>query len=455
MDNSTVGLRPHQAEIEKIDLINIDGTTKTNMLNLVTFMTLDMGIYTKVLYGTMYIMDSVGLYSSTPIIGEETIEIVLAARGYEKKKLRFNVVRIYDFEYSDDYKATAYKLDFISKEGMTNIIKDGELKHFVSTTDKFTPADLVRSIVSNFLDSSKQVATGNESYADSVQVLFPKVSPFKAIDMICSRTFNGDTTKSSNFMFYEDLDQFNFKSINTMINTTPVEYYFNSMQQGDIGTMNSNIGMKREYEFFSIVNFRMPNKSNNIDRIRNGMIDSELLRFNPIDKGLHTNKQTYDQFINNFPSLELPEKRAPFTTMNSFEFFYRYASSNPEEFASYHNVNYGVQESLTSFNSKAASFAKSSAMAEAMKQIQYDIVVPGNTKIMPGQTIEINTFPRGVDYNDGDKFEKYMSGKSIVVGVRHVYNQKDFTTILTCAKPSLAQAIESIHITNEPLPQSF
>ena len=430
------GIRAHSVEVARIEMESHDGESRTNIMEQAVQVVMEMGIYTKTIYGSIQMYDGVGLHGSVPIIGEEKITFVFNSSGREERQVEVYVTRVYDFEFTDDYTAASYKIDFIGKEGFLNFIKRGDIDYYVNSDN---PLKLIEDITDNYLETDKFVTTGDEEYTGDVEIVFPKVSPFKAIDMIRARTYNKDTTQSSAFMFFEDLNGFRFMTIDSMFKQPAVEYVFETSESQSGGT-NTN----RIYELYRIISFEMRDKANTPNKFKNGMIDSELFRFSLVDKKLRSTKQQFSKFASQLPGLD-----NNFRISNTTDFVNEY-QKDIENLSKYngamHNVSYGVNQNFVSFDTKAATFSKTLAMIESLKQIQFDIVVPGNTDMMPGMLVDIKTWPRAVTYNTRDRYDKYLKGKSVVVGVKHMFNKGEITTILTCAKPSPAEKFVPIDI---------
>lgn len=437
--SAQTGIRAHDVQLDSIIITNYAETIQHDIKQIVGDVALEMGIYTKVIKGTITILDGIGLHTFLPIIGEETITIDFKSAGEDRtyRNMLFRVIGIRDFEFNSAYDSASYVLDIVSDEGLVNVARGGDVRHYVKSSNSF---DLVDDIVKNWLLSNKDLSSQNESYATDVEIIYPNVSPFKAIDMICRRTYDADATKASNFYFWEDLDGFKFCNLHSCFDTTPVEYFFEVMETAGSGAGN----LSRINEFFRIVSFEMPQKANTVRKINNGMVDSEYLRFNMVDKTLRFTQQTYrDQA----ESLKPIDKKYKLTNTDEFLYTYETDETDLGKPNMMNLVNYNVQESFTSFEKRSLSYSKSAAFVESLNQMELTIVVPGNTDLQPGHTIEINNFPKGTNVSKGpDKFDRYMNGKYLVTGLRHIFDQTKITTVLDIAKPTFNADIISIPV---------
>lgn len=283
------GIRAHDVQLDSVIISNWAETVQQDITNIIGDITLEMGIYTKVIKGTITVLDGIGLHTYLPIIGEERIYIDFKSAGEDKiyRNMKFRVTGIKNFEFGDSYDGTSYILDIVSEEGIQNVASGGDVSHYVRSRDSRA---LVEDIVENWLLSyDKPVTTLNEQYATDVEIIYPNVSPFKAIDMICRRTYDAELTKASNFYFWEDLDGFKFCNLHSCFDTEPVEYFFEVTESHGSGAGNTS----RINEFFRIVSIDIPQRTDTIAKMTRGMIDSELLRFNMVDRTLNFRQHTY------------------------------------------------------------------------------------------------------------------------------------------------------------------
>lgn len=215
-------------------------------------------IYSPSVSGELIIQEGVGLIESTPIIGEETIEITFSTSGAvptpvgvegqtdfdvpvsEQSKIITNRFRVYKVDppikVNDNFRSI--KLYFVSDIAVTNMMVKVQKNYPTSqlidvkkpenpAEDKtYTIADMVRDIYYDcFIGKKKpnnhKPTTKNllvEPTRGRYYASIPNWSPFKAINFLTTRALAGNNISSgANFVFYETLKGFRFISIETLM----------------------------------------------------------------------------------------------------------------------------------------------------------------------------------------------------------------------------------------------
>ena len=422
-------IRAHANEILELSLTSTDGTVH-KVQPLLVDGTVSMSLFNKAIFGSFVLYDGVGVHEFLPIIGEEKFKLVFRSRGRAVKELTGRILGMRDVEFDDTYSAVSYSLDFVSDLGFQSLTGK-TVAHYTNAS----PLEALYDIVDNYFDTEKFVEYSDHQYAKNVEIIYPKVPPFKAIDMILSKTYEGRSNRSSLFFFFEDLDALRFENIESLMSQTQIpNYFFDVFETETSGT--------RDKEFYRIIDYNYKQKFNTQDAINNGIVDSELIRFDPITKQVLV---TETKFRNVSEDLT-PFDSSTFRKKNTADFLQSLETKNEPDIGRTMTKSYKVLSSFDSFVYKSMAYGKSIAMYESILQTQLEITVPGHTGRRPGDVINISTFPNGTSYNDRSNRDRYLSGKFLVLGVRHVFNQGEITTILDLSKPSFANRIESVQI---------
>lgn len=424
-------IRAHAGEILELTLTSFSGVSH-DVKALIVDATINMSLFNKAIFGTFTLVDGVGIHYLLPLIGEETFSLSFRSRGREIKELKGHIISCSDQEFDDSYQSMTYTLDFVSEIGFQNIVAN-KVSHYTNAQ----PADAIRDIANNFLDLDKFVETLDEPYARNVEIIYPKITPFGAIDMICARTYEGRSNRSSMFVFFEDLDAYRFVNIESLFEQTVVpDYFFDVFESGASKT--------RDKEFYRIIDMSFKQKFDTVSRINNGLIDSELIRFDPITKRVNVSHYHYNEDARNFTPLDgstfIPSATSNFMTR------YEHKDDTTTDIGRTALQSYKVQNQLDPFEFKRLGYGKAMEILESIMQTQIDITVPGHTGRRPGDLINIPSFPRGTSFKAGTNREEYLEGRYLVTGVKHTFNQGEITTILSLAKPQFAKPIVSVEI---------
>lgn len=429
-------------EVAQLRITNDDGFDE-DIKGLLIDCQINMSIYNKAIFGSLKILDGVGLHYACPLLGEEKIEMIFNSSGRAVKSFNGRILKMSSPQYDDNYHSITYTLDFVSETGFQNLIAP-KVSHYIKTA----PDLAVESIVNNFLDgggwSSKFIETfpgtdGPTPYANDVEIIFPKVSPFKAIDMIAARTYSNYISRSSLFTFYEDLDAYRFLNIDELFNqNSDVPNYFFDVFENEYYNI-------RDKEFYRIVNMSFNSKFDTQSKINNGMLDSSLIRFDPVKKQISSRDTTMSKMAYDLTGLDSYN----FINANREDFLHEieFDKNKSKDIGRTSVQSFKVESDFDPFDYKALAYGKTMAMFEALQQIRIDITVPGHTGRKPGDVINIPGMPRGTTYADGTNAEEYLQGRFLVVGVKHAFTLVQGSTVLTLAKPTLAQKIESKEIT--------
>ena len=119
-----------------------------------------------------------------------------------------------------------YKLNFCSIELLNNRSTTLSESFF-----KSSPDSIVKKCLSRI--SNKNITI--EESANTIDYIAPSISPFEVINYMTSRTISKKYPNTGTYVFYEDMKEFNFKTIDSLIVAPPVAtYMFNHKNQTNI-----------------------------------------------------------------------------------------------------------------------------------------------------------------------------------------------------------------------------
>ena len=257
------GMFPGDYKIQKLQLISpIRGVDKPILLQTDSSAWTEINFYedidSPILSGDITIMDAVGIIESTPIVGEETLEVTMQTAGAtpspvgtpgqaaseipvtQQPAIITNSFRIYKVDpprkLNDNFREIT--MHFVADTQITNMMikvqknypssaVTGSYAPTDASEDKtFTIADIVRDVFIDAFIGKKKPARHKPTAKNLLveptkgiySVSIPNWNPFKAINFLASRAISSNPfSNGANFVFYETLKGYRFISIETLM----------------------------------------------------------------------------------------------------------------------------------------------------------------------------------------------------------------------------------------------
>lgn len=347
------------------------------------------------LYAEVNLIDKIGMIYDFPIVGEEEIDITFQTPGLPYPvTYKFNVYSVSDVQQDMTSKGYSYTLKCVSKEHMVQA-NINILQSYNETID-----DIVFNILVRYLKTNKSIdiddTKGNET------IIINKMTPFTAIDMLRQRAVHKSYVSSS-FVFFENQNGFNFKSIEQMLEDgkknigTKKFYYFQDTQRNS--TTESLM-------FRSIIEFENIGRTDINDIIQQGGIRNRVKTFDIFTKGVEdtefdlTQKFTNMVPIDNKNTLNISDTQIQnFANNSTFNFFIpKDTDRNPNYLE---DMKGAKRAFLKLFNSN---FVR--------------VYIPGDSSIKAGDVVELN-LPQSSGTTSGKSTDELVSGNYIVSRLRH------------------------------------
>lgn len=358
-------------------------------------------LFSKFLHGYLLIQDSIGLLNNFPIVGEEKVTIKYRLSDTKSRTIsaEFFIFSVDDITRSDDNKSQAYILKFCSEE------KIQDIKAAINNAYNEPISNMVKKIVSQGLKSSKRI-TVEESMGNQ-QIVFPTVSPTKALQM-CEMMAVSSSNKSSSWTFYETLNEgFYFQTIEKLVKEAPEKplQYFMFTEKNK---------QARDLDFFNVQSYYFDTRFNTLEKIKSGMVDGELLQYDLITKRQKRNEYKYRDVFNDMEHLE---KRAP-GKLNSDEFLKKYEEAGNLP-TSKNEYSYIITDSSKPATYFEKSYGHKKVYMNSLKQIQGTISVPGYSEIRVGTVIELVIPPMEGSTDVGQDQDNFVSGRFLITNIKH------------------------------------
>lgn len=347
------------------------------------------------LYAEITFDDKIGLLNDFPIIGEELFEITFQTPGLPyPTTYKFNTYALSGVQQQMNGKGYTYTLKCVSKEQLTQ--SNINILHSYNETI----SDVVDNIFTRYLKTEKIVnidpSKGNET------IVFPKVTPFVAIDIIRKRAVHPKYISSS-FVFFENQDGFNFKCIEQMMEDgkakigTKKFYYFSNGQKDS----------KTEALMFrSIIEYENIGRTDITDLIQEGGIKNRVKTFDIFSKKVED--ITFDM-TEKFSQMVSSDKKSSLNI----------STSTIEEYANEPTFNFFIpKDTNRKQNFLEGMMGARLAYNKLFNSNFTRLYIPGDSSIKVGDVIELN-LPKATGTTESKGTDDTVDGNYIVTRLRH------------------------------------
>jgi hypothetical protein len=347
------------------------------------------------LYAEITFDDKVGMLYDFPIIGEEVFEITFQTPGLQyPATYKFRTYAVSNLQQQVNSKGYNYTLKCVSEEQLVQ----GNINIVHSYNE--TINDIVKNIFSRYLKTNKNLdldpCKGNET------IVFPKVTPLTALDMLRKRAVHPKYLSSS-FVFFENQDGFNFKCIEQMMEDGKQKigskkfYHFNNGQKDK----NTEALM-----FRNIIEYENIGRTDVADTIQSGGIKNRVKYFDIFTKKV--NDITFDM-TKQFPAMVGSNKT---NSLNISE-------STIDDFASEPTFNFYIpKDSNRKENFLENMMGARLAYSKLFNSSFVRLYVPGDSSLKVGDVIELN-LPKASGTTESKNTDDLTGGNYIVTRLRH------------------------------------
>ena len=381
--------------IKDITLSNKNTKAEINPSDQISAIDIYEDFNSPTLYAEITFDDKSGLINDFPIIGEELFEITFQTPGLSyPTTYKFNTYAVTDVQQQMNGKGYTYTLKCVSKEQLTQ--SNINILHSYNETIN----DIVDNIFTRYLETDKIVdidpCKGNET------IVFPKVAPFVAIDIIRKRAVHPKYVSSS-FVFFENQDGFNFKCIEQMMEDGKAKigskkfYYFSNGQKDK----NTEALM-----FRSIIEYENIGRTDLTDVIQEGGIKNRVKMFDIFSKKV---SDTAFDMTQKFSQMVGSDKK---NTLNISE-------SMIKDFANEPTFNFFIPKDTN----RKENFLENMMGARLAYQKLFNsnfvrAYIPGDSSIKAGDVIELN-LPKASGTTEAKGTDDLVDGNYIVTRLRH------------------------------------
>ena len=413
-----MNLRPGQCEIKNISITDHKKSVVVNkdypsakMLEFVDTIDITESIFTSHIVADVTFNDGGNFKERFNISGDE--EFIIEFQGYGSDvtlKYKLRVVEMSGVIPNSNLRSKVFKIRLASKELLI------DSAHVVAKSYAASTRTILEDIIRKYLSSNKKLFI--EDTKDPQKMIIPYLSPFQAIDFVRQRSVSAKY-KSSTFLFFETSEQYNFATIEGLLERGSKLELQKFMQQEDVsqnvkGSQSSVTDME-SFRLFS--NYTVKDLFNLNNYFKNGGLQTVVSQYD------FTTKKYTSKLFQNKPSSRL---------------FYEFSNAkNPDisntlfsEYSKYGKkpllipfVKYKDTTNVTN-NYVYDTIAERICYANLFTHEKTYVDIPGNTRIHAGTIIELE-IPKYDGQNSKKGKNTMDSGKYIVTSVRHSVKNAD------------------------------
>ena len=336
--------------IQMLQLENIQGSGNSiDLLETETFLSLTLyeDMFAPSLSGRILLKDTIDWGSVLPLTGEELLWIDIGSvdTSGEDRKVEvppMYVYNIHPLEGEDFIHGKQWVLDFSST---THLIGNWDERHLTgllseeqNEKEKYFMGpihELAQKVMDNnpaFIegwgsgDHDPLVdETGNFIYYKPNQGSYSVIRkdseqrPFELLTQLAENSIDKENPSAVNFVFYQDLDRWNFRSIENMVKQSPVKTFYGGLADGESDSRSK------------IVEQSISRQANNLSAAQNGMFASTMKFYIPridIDKNpqwFSGNIETFFYKVNCRHKDHFPAAIVGFEQVEEYKARWRYA----------------------------------------------------------------------------------------------------------------------------------
>jgi len=340
-------------------------------------------------------IDAIDLLNSFPIIGEEIITVEFANPGIDlTSSYTFHVKSVENQISNQSAKIKTYTIKAISEEFITNA------RQFISKKYSSEPTSIIQDVMKSFLKTDKTIAIGDPTKGVQ-EVLFSRMRPFQAIDMVRKRSVSKDYASSS-YVFFENKRGFNFCSIEYLMdqlkdNIKDKIFYYDTTGNSDARNMNTR----------NILSLMNTSQVNNTKKLTQGSLHNIVKRFDiltgEVVETVYKNTEQQQKF-------KFASNNA--VGLNSTDFEQKHGEKPASSLLVPHSSH--MPETYT-----AESMGAKHSFVSKISQNIYQAHINGDVALTAGDVITIN-IPTSDGSTGGSPDNRLTSGNYLISKIRHM-----------------------------------
>ena len=329
-------------------------------------------------------------------------------------------------------------------------------KSYTNTIDNIA-IDVIQN--SRYINSKKDLFI--EETVGVRKIISPNSNPFTFIQKLSSEAISKNNG-SPFFLFYENKEGFNFRSLDSLY-AQPITAEYNTGEfyhQESSGTVVKNV----LEEYSRPISHEMVAVNDTVKNVRGGLLASDLITYDIYSKKYERKNFRYFNNFNDYGRLgnspiyntnfidEFDNTVDNFTNAN----IHLHPTSKNNGSDAQHYVLDPTAKNIKSLYSpngiENTLLPRQSKFVELNKGVSLNVKVHGSTNISVGQIIQFNKQTVGNPNESGD-FDPYYTGRYIISNLRHIFDlapKKEHSIVMSLVKDGYEQELEQNTAAREP-----
>ena len=422
-------------------------------------------IFSPTMSGTITLLDANSIVSNLPIIGQEFLSFKIKTASITEggtsiidfTKNPFSVYKI--DQRIEGTNSELITLHFASPEMLRNL-RTRVSKSYTNTIDNIA-IDVIQN--SRYINSKKDLFI--EETVGVRKIISPNSNPFTFIQKLSSEAISKNNG-SPFFLFYENKEGFNFRSLDSLY-AQPITAEYNTgdfYHQESSGTVVKNV----LEEYSRPISHEMVAVNDTVSNVRGGLLASDLITYDIYSKKYERKNFRYFNNFNDYGRLgnspiyntnfidEFDNTVDNFTNAN----IHLHPTSKNNGSDAQHYVLDPTAKNIKSLYSpngiENTLLPRQSKFVELNKGVSLNVKVHGSTNISVGQIIQFNKQTVGNANESGD-FDPYYTGRYIISNLRHIFDlapKKEHSIVMSLVKDGYEQELEQNTAAREPKKRS-
>jgi hypothetical protein len=403
-------------------------------------------LYNNCLTGQLVIRDHQNLILNGPICGRETLKVSFETPGRAKNTKEFYVYKIGPRTPNDNSQTVEYTLSFVSKEFITSQ-QTKISQHYDGMIN-----ETISKIFKDYLQGSPDKLEAS-TCMHKQEFIIPYWSPLTAINWLASRAVDQTNPENCNWIFYETLDGFKFKSLSELMKQPPTsapDSFLESLGRSVVTFFGSNTKGKysdfayfpkkdraeerdKEREFKNMERFIMQAQFNTMENIDNGMYASHLLTHDIVRKKYEHHKYDYNKEFKKNDTLEDNPLVAQGNDKLSDKEWGHY------KFYTKHRLLFDKKND----NDKIETWAlKRNSQMQQADAVRFNFTVPGDSERRVGQVVSV-TIPNFLSPSMPGQnwYDKYLVGNYLISSINHKITKENYEMNIEVVRDSLPKPL--------------
>lgn len=445
---------------QDFDLEAVDITTNTGKVvklrNLVTELSFFEDIYSFSVSGYVILRDAIGLIEKLSLDGNEFIQITYgktkSQREESKNKRKYRVYKIGDRRPVGNFGSEFFTLFFCSESLLlseqTKIRKSYPKKQIATLKDD--SSGIINDILYNKLKVPKERVMKIEPSYGLYDFVIPTLKPFEAISWLSTYARPNDSQIGADMLFFETNDGYYFRSLQSMYRDPVYRTYKHQPKNTRLNTEPGEFGDG----IVTVLDIQFVKTFDVLNETSSGTYANKLITVDPLTKSFRVTNYSYEKdyldnngknkpsTLNENAPIGPATNKLGINQTEAYESSIKVAFSNANQtFAPFIKERTGsvaqdiYAETYIPYRTAQISLANYTVLK---------ILIPGDSAITAGRTINLNITSLATDENGLRKPDNYFSGKYLVTAVRHIMQSTGvYQTVLEIAKESTKKFLPS------------